>query len=81
MPARQTKNLRIVFRADEFDVIAKELGLTTDAEKAAFLNTSAANFSRIRAPKPRSVGATFIACALTSMPRVDFYRLFRIETG
>lgn len=79
MPARQMENLRIVFRADEFDVIAKELGLTTDAEKAAFLNTSAANFSRIR--EGRSVGAVFIAGVLTVLPKVDFHRLFRIESG
>jgi hypothetical protein len=68
---------RIVFRADDFDSIVEALGLTTDAEKAAWVGTSAANLSRIRAG--RAVGAVFIATVLLKLPKIEFTRLFRIE--
>jgi hypothetical protein len=78
MPARQPEGVKVFFRADEFDVIAKELGLITDAEKAAYLSTSAANFSRIR--NGRSVGALFMFGVLTVLPKVDLHRLFEVAT-
>ena len=79
MPASQRTQPRIVFRADDFDSIVRSLGLTTDAEKAAWIGISAPNFSRIRAG--RAVGAVFIAAVLLRLPKIDFNRLFRIEAG
>lgn len=79
MPASQRTQPRIVFRAADFDSIVKGLNLTTDAEKAAWIGTSPANLSRIRAGRP--VGSVFIATVLLKLPKIEFNRLFRIEAG
>lgn len=66
------------FRIDEFDKIAAELGLDTDAAKADFLKVSTAALSKIRRGK-NAPSAQFIAAVQLALPSVPYARLFEAQ--
>lgn len=81
MRARRTAEARLGFNVEEWERIAGELGLDTDAERAQFLKVDPSNYHRITRGQTRP-SESFVARtmkALQDRSDVTFERLFPIE--
>lgn len=80
MRARRTSATRLRFNVTEWDRIAEDLGLTTDADKAQFLGVDPSNYHRISRGQtdPSSSFVARTMKALQDHPGVTFEQMFPI---